>query len=273
MSSKSRAFLRGIKRLPMILCTSHSRAFSSSMVHKTFCLNNGTHNLLRRKVTVTTCSSSYRNMFIRVQDTPNPNSLKFMPGVEVLESGTADFPTPSHGYRSPLARQLFRIHGVRGVFYGKDFITVTKSDDQDLTWTLLKPDIFAVIMDFFASNIPIITDEEPSPDTAPSDDDDEVVALIKELLDTRIRPTVQEDGGDIIFKGFDQDTGIVKLKLQGSCSDCPSSSITLKSGVQNMMQFYIPEVTSVEEVTDELDEISNQQLQKLEDEIEAKNKE
>ena len=97
--------------------------------------------------------------------------------------------------------------------------------------------------------------------------------MIKELLDTRIRPTVQEDGGDIIFKGFDQDTGIVKLKLQGSCSDCPSSSITLKSGVQNMMQFYIPEVTSVEEVTDELDEISNQQLQKLEDEIEAKNKE
>ena len=271
MSSKARTFLHGMKRLPIILCTSQKKALSSTLIHKNFCLTNGTQNLLKRKVTVTSYNF-HRNMFIRVQDTPNPNSLKFMPGVEVLESGTADFPTPSHGYRSPLARQLFRIHGVRGVFYGKDFITVTKSDDQDLTWPLLKPDIFAVIMDFFASNIPILTDEEPSSDTAPSDEDDEVVALIKELLDTRIRPTVQEDGGDIIFKGFDPDTGIVKLKLQGSCSDCPSSSITLKSGVQNMMQFYIPEVTSVEEVTDELDEISNQELQKLEEKLDAKNK-
>ncbi|XP_066920049.1 NFU1 iron-sulfur cluster scaffold homolog, mitochondrial-like [Clytia hemisphaerica] len=213
---------------------------------------------------------SARSMFIRVQETPNPNSLKFIPGVEVLESGTVDLPTPSHGYRSPLARQLFRIHGVRGIFYGKDFITVTKSDDSDMTWTLLKPDIFAVIMDFFATNMPILTDEQPAEDTAISEDDDEVVTLIKELLDTRIRPTVQEDGGDIIFKGFDPESGVLQLKLQGSCSDCPSSSITLKSGVQNMMQFYIPEVTSVEEVTDELDDVSNEALQKLENELNSK---
>jgi len=212
-----------------------------------------------------------RNMFIRVQDTPNPNCMKFIPGVEVLEKGTIDFPTPSHGYRSPLARQLFRIHGIRGVFYGKDFITVTKNDDE--TWPLLKPDIFAVIMDFFASNMPILTDEQPPEDTVPSEDDDEVVLLIKELLDTRIRPTVQEDGGDIIYKGFDPETGVVKLKLQGSCSDCPSSSITLKSGIQNMMQFYVPEVTSVEEVTDELDEISDQEFQKLEEKLNPQSEE
>lgn len=211
-----------------------------------------------------------RSMFIRVAETPNPNSLKFIPGVEVLESGTVDLPTPSHGYRSPLARQLFRIHGVRGVFYGKDFITVTKSDNEEVLWTLLKPDIFATIMDFFSSNLPILTDENPPDDTAPCDDDDETVALIKELLDTRIRPTVQEDGGDIIYKGFNPESGIVQLKLQGSCSNCPSSSITLKSGVQNMMQFYIPEVTAVEEVTDELDEISVQEFEKLEKELNEK---
>lgn len=269
--SRFKTFLREIKRLPVLLCTSQTRTISSSLAHRAFYSNTVSHDLLKRKVPASSCIFR-RNMFIRVQETPNPNSLKFVPGVEVVESGTVDFPSPSHGYRSPLARQLFRIHGVRGVFYGKDFITVTKSDDQDLTWPILKPDIFAVIMDFFASNIPILTDVEPSPDTAPSDDDDEVIALIKELLDTRIRPTVQEDGGDIIFKGFDEETGIVKLKLQGSCSDCPSSSITLKSGVQNMMQFYIPEVTSVEEVTDELDEISDQELKKLEEKLENEKK-
>jgi len=208
-----------------------------------------------------------RNMFIRVQDTPNPKSLKFIPGVEVLESGTVDLPSASHGYRSPLARQLFRINGVKAVFYGRDFITVTKIDDDELTWTLLKPDIFAVIMDFFASNLPILSEDQPSEDTVIHDDDDEVVALIKELLDSRIRPTVQEDGGDIIFKGFNSETGVVQLKLQGSCTDCPSSSVTLRSGVQNMMQFYIPEVTGIEEVTDELDELGELEFQKLEEKL------
>lgn len=211
-----------------------------------------------------------RHMFIRTQDTPNPNSLKFIPGVEVLENGTVNLPSASHGYRSPLARQLFRINGVKAIFYGRDFITVTKTDDGELSWALLKPDIFAVIMDFFASNLPILTDEQPSEDTVINDDDDEVVALIKELLDSRIRPTVQEDGGDILYEGFDTETGIVKLKLQGSCTNCPSSSITLKSGVQNMMQFYIPEVTGIEEVTDELDELSDKEFQKLEEKLKQK---
>jgi Fe-S cluster biogenesis protein NfuA len=182
-------------------------------------------------------------MFIQTQDTPNPNSLKFIPGKPVLETRTMDFPTPASAFRSPLARQLFRIEGVKSVFFGPDFITVTK-ENEELDWNLLKPDIYATIMDFFASGLPLITEETPSGE-AGSEEDDEVVAMIKELLDTRIRPTVQEDGGDVIYKGFED--GIVQLKLQGSCTSCPSSIITLKNGIQNMLQFYIPEVEGVEQ--------------------------
>ncbi|XP_042636780.1 NFU1 iron-sulfur cluster scaffold homolog, mitochondrial [Orycteropus afer afer] len=147
----------------------------------------------------------------------------------------------------PATLQLFRIEGVKSVFFGPDFITVTK-ESEELDWNLLKPDIYATIMDFFASGLPLIT-EETSSGEAGSEEDDEVVAMIKELLDTRIRPTVQEDGGDVIFKGFED--GIVQLKLQGSCTSCPSSIITLKNGIQNMLQFYIPEVEGVEQVMDD----------------------
>lgn len=187
-------------------------------------------------------------MFIQTQDTPNPNSLKFIPGCPVLEAGTMDFSAARNAFCSPLARQLFRIDGVKGVFFGPDFITITKTD-AEVQWKLLKPDVYATIMDFFASGLPVVTDEAPSSDTAPSEDDDEVVAIIKELLDTRIRPTVQEDGGDVIYKGFED--GIVKLMLQGSCTSCPSSIVTLKSGIQNMLQFYVPEVEGVIQVVDE----------------------
>ncbi|XP_053444995.1 NFU1 iron-sulfur cluster scaffold homolog, mitochondrial isoform X2 [Nycticebus coucang] len=187
-----------------------------------------------------------RYMFIQTQDTPNPNSLKFIPGKPVLETRTMDFPTPATAFQSPLARQLFRIEGVKSVFFGPDFITITK-ENEELDWNLLKPDIYATIMDFFASGLPIVTEEAPSGE-AGSEEDDEVVAMIKELLDTRIRPTVLEDGGDVIYKGFED--GIVQLKLQGSCTSCPSSIITLKNGIQNMLQFYIPEVEGVEQVMD-----------------------
>nr|XP_060643476.1 NFU1 iron-sulfur cluster scaffold homolog, mitochondrial [Anolis sagrei ordinatus] len=191
-----------------------------------------------------------RSMFIQTQDTPNPNSLKFIPGKPVLPSRTMEFTSPASTYCSPLARQLFRIEGVKSIFFGADFITVTK-ESEDVDWNLIKPDIYATIMDFFASGLPVITDEAPRPETAPSEEDDEVVLMIKELLDTRIRPTVQEDGGDVLFKGFED--GIVQLKLQGSCTSCPSSIITLKNGIQNMLQFYIPEVEGVEQVVDEND--------------------
>uniref|UniRef100_T1JIQ0 NFU1 iron-sulfur cluster scaffold homolog, mitochondrial n=1 Tax=Strigamia maritima TaxID=126957 RepID=T1JIQ0_STRMM len=206
-----------------------------------------------------------RNMFIQTQETPNPNCLKFIPGVPVLGTGTKDIPTLKAAACSPLAKVIFKISGVKAVFLGPDFITVTKQDD-DLDWKVLKPDIYATIMDFFATGLPVMTDEQPQDDSTPiNPDDSETVQMIKELLDTRIRPTVQEDGGDILYRGFEN--GVVKLKLQGSCTGCPSSTVTLKNGVQNMMQFYIPEVTSVEEVQDEEDKVADAVFKKFEEKL------
>ncbi|XP_053658721.1 NFU1 iron-sulfur cluster scaffold homolog, mitochondrial-like [Anopheles marshallii] len=208
-----------------------------------------------------------RGMFIQTQDTPNPDSLKFLPGVSVLEKGqTMDFPSVSSAQCSPLAKLLFRVEGVRSVFFGSEFVTISKQEDAE--WRIIKPEVFAVIMDFFASGLPVVTDAKPNPDTQFNEDDDETVQMIKELLDSRIRPTVQEDGGDIIFVGFDD--GVVKLKMQGSCSSCPSSIVTLKNGVQNMLQFYIPEVVSVEQVTDEVDKIAEKEFSRLEKQIRQK---
>ncbi|XP_059222753.1 NFU1 iron-sulfur cluster scaffold homolog, mitochondrial-like [Stomoxys calcitrans] len=193
-----------------------------------------------------------RTMFIQTQDTPNPDSLKFLPGIEVLGKGnTYDFPAVSAAYCSPLAKLLFRIEGVRSVFFGSDFITISKEEEAE--WGIIKPEVFAVIMDFFSSGLPILNEAKPNTDTQINDDDDDTVMMIKELLDSRIRPTVQEDGGDIIFMGFEN--GIVKLKMQGSCSSCPSSIVTLKNGVENMLQFYIPEVKGVEQVFDAVDKV------------------
>ncbi|KAL3273673.1 hypothetical protein HHI36_015103 [Cryptolaemus montrouzieri] len=213
-------------------------------------------------------TSSQLNMFVQTQETPNPNSLKFLPGVKVLESGqTIDFPNSQAAYCSPLGKLLFRIEGVKSVFMGPDFITVTKSDD-DIEWKILKPEIFATIMDFFVSGLPVLKDAQPNSDTQINEDDSEIVQMIKELLDTRIRPTVQEDGGDIIFLGYDN--GIVKLKMQGACTSCPSSIVTLKNGVQNMLQFYIPEVVAVEQVKDEADKVSESEFEKIEKKLETK---
>lgn len=208
-----------------------------------------------------------RSMFVQTQETPNPNSLKFLPGRQVMETGTADFPNLTSGQRSPLAKQLFRIEGVKSVFLGCDFITITKIDDE-VEWKVLKPDIFATIMDFFATGLPVVTDEEPAIEVAVNPEDDETVAMIKELLDTRIRPVVQEDGGDVVFMGFEG--GVVKLKMQGSCTSCPSSIVTLKNGVQNMLQFYIPEVMGVIQVQDATDEIAEKEFQKFEKNMNVK---
>ncbi|GFG29633.1 hypothetical protein Cfor_10453 [Coptotermes formosanus] len=203
-----------------------------------------------------------RSMFIQTQETPNPNCLKFIPGVPVLGSGgTMDFPNGQSAYRSPLCKLLFRIEGVKSIFFGPDFITVTKLD-EDVEWRILKPEIFATIMDFFASGLPVVTEAEPPSDTQITEDDDETVQMIKELLDTRIRPTVQEDGGDIVFMGFED--GIVKLKMQGSCTGCPSSVVTLKNGIQNMLQFYIPEVLGVEQVEDEIQIMTKLEFEQFE---------
>uniref|UniRef100_A0A3Q2FVP7 NFU1 iron-sulfur cluster scaffold homolog, mitochondrial n=1 Tax=Cyprinodon variegatus TaxID=28743 RepID=A0A3Q2FVP7_CYPVA len=201
-----------------------------------------------------------RNLSIQTQDTPNPRSLKFLPGKPVLGSGTLDFPSPSSAGSSSLARDLFEIEGVKSVFFGPDFITVTKTD-EDVEWTAIKRHVLDAISKFFESGDPITTGAVHH-ESSLSEDDDDIVSMIKELLDTRIRPTVQEDGGDVIFKGFEN--GTVKLKLVGSCTGCPSSTVTLKNGIQNMLQFYIPEVDNVEQVEDEVDEINAKVFEEVE---------
>lgn len=201
-------------------------------------------------------------MFIQSQETPNPNSIKLLPGKVLLPTGTMDFPNIRAANKSPLAKKLFEISGITGVYFGHDFLTVTKGD-EDLDWQMIKPQIFAVIMDFFSSGLPVMDDQAAASEPESFDGkEDELVSLIKELIETRIRPTVQEDGGDIVFKGFEE--GVVKVKLQGSCTSCPSSSVTLKRGVQNMLQYYVPEVMGVIQVEDEVDDISKQEFEKFE---------
>lgn len=181
-------------------------------------------------------------MFIQTEQTPNPATLKFLPGTSVMERGTADFAAPEAAARSPLAKALFEIDGVTGVFFGSDFVTVTKADSE--SWQVLKPMILGTIMEHFGSGQPILLDD--GADETGDEDDDEVVSQIKELLDTRVRPAVAMDGGDIVFQGFED--GIVYLHMQGACSGCPSSTATLKMGIENMLRHYIPEVQGVRPV-------------------------
>eukprot|EP01116_Phalansterium_solitarium_P020851 TRINITY_DN6298_c0_g1_i2.p2 TRINITY_DN6298_c0_g1~~TRINITY_DN6298_c0_g1_i2.p2 ORF type:complete len:284 (-),score=97.36 TRINITY_DN6298_c0_g1_i2:578-1429(-) len=213
-----------------------------------------------------------RGMFIQTQNTPNPESLKFLPGQPVLgksEDGvqqTRNFTSLKSAQPSPLARALFQIEGVKGVFYGADFITVTKTEDAE--WSFLKPSVFAAIMDFYASGKDLVVDEAPAADTAVQPEDDEVVAMIKEIIETRVRPAVQEDGGDILYKGFTD--GVVLLKMQGSCSGCPSSAVTLKSGIEKMLMHWVPEVVSVVAVDDDdLDKLNLEAFNKFEKKHEA----
>lgn len=209
----------------------------------------------------------WRNMFIQAESTPNPNSVKFLPGRHVMtNSQTKDFPEVSSSYSSPLAQQLFRLEGVKSVFFGSDFITVTK--DAQFQWPLLKPEIYAIIMDFFSKNQPLFSEETKLDDNQNSSGESEVVLMIRELLDTRIRPSIHEDGGDIEFKGYRD--GIVYLKLQGSCSSCPSSIVTLKNGIENMLMHYIPEVRGIEQVTEEYEKLGIEEFKKLEEQVDQK---
>lgn len=184
-------------------------------------------------------------MFIQTEATPNPATLKFIPGETVMSDGTANFSTETDAERSPLASRLFKVDGVNGVFLGHDFITVTKDDPTD--WQVLKPAVLGAVMEHFLSGEPAITQ---STDTTASDqsseDDDEIVSQIKELLDTRVRPAVAQDGGDIIFHGFED--GIVMLEMHGACAGCPSSTATLKHGIENLLRHYVPEVEEVRAV-------------------------
>lgn len=181
-------------------------------------------------------------MFIQTESTPNPATLKFLPGQIILDIGTADFPTADSAQNSPLAKRVFAVETVTGVFLGHDFITVTKSEDQD--WETLKPMVLGAIMDHFQSGDDAIDGHTASDGHAVHDGEDgEIVDQIKELLDTRIRPAVAQDGGDITFHGFEK--GVVYLHMQGACAGCPSSTLTLKMGIENLLRHYIPEVTEV----------------------------
>lgn len=184
-------------------------------------------------------------MFIQTESTPNPATLKFLPGQTVLSAGTADFPTPEAADASPLARRVFAIDGVTGVFFGPDFVTVTKGEGVD--WAHIKPAILGAIMEHFQSGQPAMEGEAGTVEHAVhSGPDAEIVVQIKELLDTRVRPAVAQDGGDITFHGFDR--GVVYLHMQGACAGCPSSTMTLKMGIENLLRHYIPEVTEVRPV-------------------------
>ena len=186
-------------------------------------------------------------MFIQTEATPNPATLKFIPGRTVLDAGTLEFTSREAAARSPLAEKLFDVPGVTSVFYGSDFVTVTK-DESD--WQHLKPAILGAIMEHYMSGAPLLADGTVASDEAAdeedeffSDDDAETVATIKDLIETRVRPAVANDGGDITFRGFKD--GIVYLNMKGSCSGCPSSTATLKHGIQNLLRHFVPDVVEV----------------------------
>jgi Fe-S cluster biogenesis protein NfuA len=185
-------------------------------------------------------------MFIQTESTPNPATLKFIPGKPVMGEGTVDFPDRNAAERSPLAQRLFAVEGVSGIFFGPDFISVTKTEGD---WQTLKPAILGAIMEHYQSGRPLLGDGAAQGGHAAheeSGEDAEIVEQIKELLDTRVRPAVAQDGGDITFHGYE--AGVVFLHLQGSCSGCPSSTMTLKNGIETMLRHYIPEIREVRPV-------------------------
>lgn len=184
-------------------------------------------------------------MFIQTEETPNPESLKFIPG-KIITKMPMNFLDQSQAINSPLAQKLFELESVKSVFFGYDFITVTKHEDKK--WPIIKAEIIVTIMDFMISGIePVIepkSQQNPEKNTDPTSDEDKIINEIKEIIETRVRPAVMQDGGDIIFHDFKD--GIVRVELHGACSGCPSSTVTLKNGIENMLKYYIPEVESVE---------------------------
>ena len=179
-------------------------------------------------------------MFIQTQTTPNPNTIKFLPGQPIMAAGTHEFNDAQSAKQSPLAERIFGLDGVKGVFFGADFVSVTK--DEDASWNFLKARVLAAVMEHFSMGMPLFT-EAAMADASASEEDSEIVQQIKELLDTRVRPAVAQDGGDIMFDRFDK--GIVYLHMRGACAGCPSATMTLKSGIENMLRHYVPEVLEV----------------------------
>ncbi|KAI0762364.1 HIRA-interacting protein 5 [Fomes fomentarius] len=282
-SSSLRSFTRAVKEPasrririapPRVLST--SRQFSSTPCRSA---------VLRHGSTFATASSTRtayvrshprrmeqaRSMFIQTESTPNEDSLKFIPGVEVMEEGTAEFTDTRSALKSPLAIRLMGIEGVTGVFYGPDFVTVSK--DPETSWSVIKPEVYAMLMEHFSSGQALFRSDEDREAAGPQDTrildtDSETVAMIKELLETRVRPAIMEDGGDIEYRGFGDD-GIVQVKLKGSCRGCSSSTVTLKSGIERMLMHYIPEVHGVEQILDQEETIALNEFEKLEQRLHA----
>jgi Fe-S cluster biogenesis protein NfuA len=192
-----------------------------------------------------------QGMFIETETTPNPATLKFLPGEQVMAAGTREFASPEEASASPLAEALFDLGDVTGVFFGRDFVSVSAAPGTD--WSALKPQVVTILLDHFVSQAPLFGGPDAFGIAVPEDDDEvgieddpadaDVVAQIKELIETRVRPAVANDGGDIIYRGFRE--GVVYLKMQGACSGCPSSSATLKQGIEGLLKHYVPEVHEV----------------------------
>ncbi|KAJ7922932.1 scaffold protein Nfu/NifU N terminal-domain-containing protein [Mycena leptocephala] len=215
-----------------------------------------------------------RSMFIQTESTPNDDSLKFIPGIDVMGDGTAEFLDTRSALSSPLAIRLMGVEGVKAIFYGPDFVTVSK--DSENPWAVIKPEIYSILMEFFSSGQALFRSQEDKENAGPQDTkildtDSETVAMIKELLETRVRPAIMEDGGDIEYRGFDEGgDALVKVKLKGSCRGCDSSTVTLKSGIERMLMHYIPEVKGVQQVLDQEEEIAMDEFNKLEQRLENK---
>lgn len=186
-------------------------------------------------------------MFIQTEATPNPATLKFLPGKEVMgERGTAFYTDAASAAQSPLAAALFEVDDVSAIFLGRDFITVTKKEEGE--WEVLRPILLTTIVDHYTAGKPVMAEAKKPAPAAAIDGDNPIVAQIVELIDTRVRPAVAMDGGDIVFHSFDENEGVVRLEMHGACSGCPSSTATLKQGIENMLKHYIPEVQTVEAV-------------------------
>ena len=191
-------------------------------------------------------------MFIQTEATPNPATLKFLPGQAVMDSGTRDFASPEEAEASPLAAALFALGDVTGVFFGRDFVSVTAA--PGVSWSDLKPDVLGIVMDHFLADMPLFNAASavgisvPGEEEGFADDpaDADIIDQIKELIETRVRPAVANDGGDIVYRGFEK--GNVYLKMQGACAGCPSSTATLKNGIESLLKHYVPEVTAVHAV-------------------------
>lgn len=191
-------------------------------------------------------------MFIQTESTPNPRTLKFLPGRDVLGAGSREFADADAALASPLATALFNVDGVERVYLGSDFLTITK--DETIEWPHLKPHVLAAIMDHFTSGRPVLlgsdapVDETDEADIVYEGEAADIVKELKELIEVRVRPAVARDGGDITFHSWDHEQGIVRLNMRGACAGCPSSTLTLKQGIENMLRHYVPEVNSVEQV-------------------------